>query len=189
MSEKQTTTDKDKSRDDWLAQARTLSEALPYMRRHSGETLVIKYGGHAMGDDDLANLFARDIVLLRQIGANPVVVHGGGPQIGEMLDRLKVKSEFVEGLRVTDEASIEIVEMVLSGTINKQIVSSLNAAGALPLACQARTGTLLSVKNYDAPDATRTPISSVFLTLDWSVSRRSSTPMCWITSRNPISLL
>jgi acetylglutamate kinase len=143
MSKKQTPMDKDKSREDWLSQARTLSEALPYMRRHSGETLVIKYGGHAMGDNDLAKLFARDIVLLRQIGANPVVVHGGGPQIGEMLDRLKVKSEFVEGLRVTDEESIEIVEMVLSGTINKQIVSSLNAAGGFAVGLSGKDGNLI----------------------------------------------
>jgi acetylglutamate kinase len=143
MSKQQTPTDKNKSRDDWLSQARTLSEALPYMRRHSGETLVVKYGGHAMGDNDLANLFARDIVLLRQIGANPVVVHGGGPQIGEMLNRLKVKSDFVEGLRVTNEDSIEIVEMVLSGTINKQIVSSLNAAGGIAVGLSGKDGNLI----------------------------------------------
>ena len=100
MKKDETLKNKEKSPDEWLAQARTLSEALPYMRRYSAQTLVIKYGGHAMGDDELASLFARDIVLLRQIGSNPVVVHGGGPQIGAMLDRLKVKSEFVEGLRV-----------------------------------------------------------------------------------------
>ena len=143
MSKQLKPTDKDKSRDDWLSQARTLSEALPYMRRHSGVTLVIKYGGHAMGDSDLANLFARDIVLLRQIGSNPVVVHGGGPQIGEMLDRLKVKSDFVDGLRVTNEKSIEIVEMVLSGTINKQIVSSLNTSGGIAVGLSGKDGNLI----------------------------------------------
>jgi acetylglutamate kinase len=143
MSKQPSPTNKDKSRDDWLSQARTLSEALPYMRRHSGETLVIKYGGHAMGDNDLSSLFARDIVLLRQIGANPVVVHGGGPQIGKMLDRLKVKSEFVEGLRVTDDESIEIVEMVLSGSINKQIVSTLNAAGGFAVGLSGKDGNLI----------------------------------------------
>ena len=134
---------KNKIKDDWLTQARTLSEALPYMRRHSGETLVIKYGGHAMGDDELANQFARDVVLLRQIGANPVVVHGGGPQIGEMLERLKVKSNFVEGLRVTDEKSMAVVEMVLSGTINKKIVSSLNSAGGTAVGLSGKDGKLI----------------------------------------------
>ncbi len=108
----------DPTRDDerrtWLEKAHTLSEALPYFRRHAGETIVIKYGGHAMGDESLALLFARDVVLLRQVGVNPVVVHGGGPQIGAMLDRLKIKSEFIDGLRVTDQATAEIVEMVLA---------------------------------------------------------------------------
>jgi len=135
--------DQDKTREHWLAQAATLSEALPYMRRHSGQTLVIKYGGHAMGDDDLAHLFARNIVLLRQIGANPVVVHGGGPQIGVMLDRLKVKSEFIEGLRVTDKETVEIVEMVLSGSINKHIVSAINGAGGLAVGLSGKDGNLI----------------------------------------------
>ena len=132
-----------KNRDNWLSQAHTLSEALPYMRRHSGETLVIKYGGHAMGNKELANQFARDIVLLRQIGANPIVVHGGGPQIGEMLDRLNVKSNFVEGLRVTDEKSMEVVEMVLSGTINKQIVASISAAGGTAVGISGKNDELI----------------------------------------------
>jgi len=100
----------------WLRTARTLTEALPYMRRYAGKTFVIKYGGHAMGDAELAEIFARDIVLLKQVGIHPVVVHGGGPQIGRMLERLKIKSEFVDGLRVTDAETVEIVEMVLSGT-------------------------------------------------------------------------
>jgi acetylglutamate kinase len=113
----------------WLEKARTLSEALPYMRRYAEETFVIKYGGHAMGDAELAECFARDVVLIKQVGINPVVVHGGGPQIGEMLKRLKIKSSFVDGLRVTDRATVEIVEMVLSGSINKQVVTSINAAG------------------------------------------------------------
>ena len=118
-----------KTREDWLAQARTLSEALPYMRRHSGETFVIKYGGHAMGDDALARLFAADMVLLRQVGMIPLVVHGGGPQIGAMLSKLGIKSEFAAGLRITDKATVEIVEMVLAGSINKQIVGFINAEG------------------------------------------------------------
>ena len=103
---------------DMINTASVLSEALPFMRRHSGRTFVIKYGGHAMGDSKLAELFARDVVLLKQVGINPVVVHGGGPQIGAMLERLKIKSEFINGLRVTDSETVEIVEMVLSGSIN-----------------------------------------------------------------------
>ena len=143
MKNNETERNKSKTPEDWLTQARTLSEALPYMKRHSGQTLVIKYGGHAMGDDDLAKQFARDIVLLRQIGSNPVVVHGGGPQIGKMLDRLKVKSEFVEGLRVTDEESITVVEMVLCGNINKQIVSAINGAGGFAVGLSGKDGNLI----------------------------------------------
>jgi acetylglutamate kinase len=109
--------------------AATLIEALPYMRRFSGATFVIKYGGHAMGSPGLAQDFARDVVLLKQVGINPIVVHGGGPQIKAMLDRLRIKSEFVEGLRVTDAATVEIVEMVLAGSINKQIVTAIQGAG------------------------------------------------------------
>jgi acetylglutamate kinase len=127
----------------WLRTAKTLTEALPFMRRYSGKTFVIKYGGHAMGDAELAHLFAQDIVLLKQVGIHPVVVHGGGPQIGRMLERLAVKSEFVDGLRVTDQATVEIVEMVLSGTINKQIVSSINAAGGTAIGLSGKDGGLI----------------------------------------------
>ncbi len=109
--------------------ARTLIEALPYMRRYSGATFVIKYGGHAMGEADLARDFARDVVLLKQVGINPIVVHGGGPQIKAMLDRLRIESAFVDGLRVTDARTVEIVEMVLAGRINKEIVAAIQAAG------------------------------------------------------------
>lgn len=132
-----------KTREDWLEQARTLSQALPYMRRHAGQTFVIKYGGHAMGDPELALLFARDIVLLRQVGINPIVVHGGGPQIGRMLDRLKIKSEFVDGLRVTDKETVEVVEMVLAGSINKQIVSAINAAGGFAVGLSGKDANLI----------------------------------------------
>ena len=113
---------------DRMARVDMLSEALPFMRRYAGETIVIKYGGHAMGDQDLADNFARDIVLLKQIGAFPIVVHGGGPQIGDMLKRLQIKSDFVDGLRVTGADTVEIVEMVLSGGINKGIVAAINRA-------------------------------------------------------------
>jgi acetylglutamate kinase len=109
--------------------ARMLAEALPYMNRYENKTIVVKYGGHAMGDEKVAADFGRDVALLKQVGVNPIVVHGGGPQIKQMLDRLKVKSEFVDGLRVTDAATVEIVEMVLSGAINKEIVATINRAG------------------------------------------------------------
>src|SRR4051794_30545239 len=109
--------------------AHILSEALPHMQRYDEEIVVVKYGGHAMGEEDMARSFARDIVLMEQTAINPVVVHGGGPQIGDMLKRLGIKSEFAAGLRVTDAATIEIVEMVLAGSINKQIVGYINAAG------------------------------------------------------------
>ena len=132
-----------KTRDQWLAQARTLSEALPYMRRHAGSTFVIKYGGHAMGDSKLAALFARDVVLLRQVGINPVVVHGGGPQIGKMLERLKIKSEFLDGHRVTDKDTVDVVEMVLAGSINKQIVTEINAAGGFAVGLSGKDGDLI----------------------------------------------
>jgi acetylglutamate kinase len=123
--------------------AATLVEALPYMRRFAGSTFVIKYGGHAMGAPELAHDFARDVVLLRQVGVNPVIVHGGGPQIKAMLDRLKIKSEFVEGLRVTDAATVEIVEMVLAGSINKQIVTAIQAAGGQAIGLSGKDGNLI----------------------------------------------
>lgn len=113
------------------------------MRRYTGKTFVIKYGGHAMGNQELADIFASDIVLLKQIGINPIVVHGGGPQIGQMLERLKVQSEFIDGLRVTDAATVEIVEMVLSGSINKQIVSAINAAGGTAIGLSGKDGGLI----------------------------------------------
>ncbi|MBT3358220.1 MAG: acetylglutamate kinase [Rhodospirillales bacterium] len=156
------------SREDCLAQAKTqaktLSEALPYMRRHAGETLVIKYGGHAMGDADLAALFARDVVLLKQVGINPIVVHGGGPQIGAMLERLKIQSEFIEGLRVTDKATVDVVEMVLSGSINKQIVSAINAAGGTAVGLSGKDGNL--VRAEKARRTLRDPDSNIERILD-----------------------
>jgi acetylglutamate kinase len=116
-----------------LDKARILSEALPYMQRYDEATVVVKYGGHAMGEEDLARAFARDIVLLEQAAINPVVVHGGGPQIQSMLERLGIKSEFAAGLRITDAAAVEVVEMVLAGSINKQIVGYINEAGGKAL--------------------------------------------------------
>ncbi len=135
-----------KTPESWLRTAKTVSEALPYMRRFAGETFVIKYGGHAMGDAELAEQFARDVVLLKHVGINPIVVHGGGPQIGKMLERLKIQSEFIDGLRVTDAATVEIVEMVLSGTINKQIVSWINAAGGVAVGLSGKDGKLIEAR-------------------------------------------
>jgi acetylglutamate kinase len=127
----------------WLRTARTLTEALPYMRRYAGKTFVIKYGGHAMVNKELAGVFAQDIVLLRQVGVNPIVVHGGGPQINQMLDRLQIKSRFIDGLRVTDAATMEVVEMVLAGSTNKHIVSAINAAGGKAVGLSGRDANLL----------------------------------------------
>jgi acetylglutamate kinase len=127
----------------WLRTARTLTEALPYLRRYAGKTFVIKYGGHAMVNKELAGVFAQDIVLLRQVGINPIVVHGGGPQINQMLDRLQIKSHFIDGLRVTDAAAMEVVEMVLAGSTNKHIVSAINAAGGKAVGLSGRDGNLL----------------------------------------------
>jgi acetylglutamate kinase len=126
-----------------LEKARILSEALPYMQRYDEATVVVKYGGHAMGEEDLARAFARDIVLLEQAAINPVVVHGGGPQIQSMLERLGIKSEFAAGLRITDAASVEVVEMVLAGSINKQIVGYINEAGGKALGLSGKDANLV----------------------------------------------
>jgi acetylglutamate kinase len=134
-------------------QARILSEALPHMQQYDEETIVIKYGGHAMGEDEMARQFARDIVLLEQTAINPVVVHGGGPQIAAMLTRLGIKSEFAAGLRITDAATIEIVEMVLCGSINKQIVSNINKAGGKAVGLCGKDGNMVT-----ATKATRTTV-------------------------------
>jgi len=123
--------------------ARVLSEALPHMQRYDEEIVVVKYGGHAMGEEDVARSFARDIVLMEQTAINPVVVHGGGPQIGEMLKRLGIESHFAAGLRVTDAATIEIVEMVLGGSINKQIVGFINAAGGKAVGLCGKDGNMV----------------------------------------------
>lgn len=120
--------------------AAILSEALPYMRRYAGKTFVVKYGGHAMGDEAIARSFAEDMVLLKQVGINIVVVHGGGPQIGAMLERLKIKSSFVDGLRVTDQETVGIVEMVLSGSINKGLVAAISQAGGMAVGLSGKDG-------------------------------------------------
>jgi acetylglutamate kinase len=129
---------------DPAAKAAVLAEALPYMRRYAGHTLVVKYGGHAMGEG--GDSFARDVVLLKQVGMHPIVVHGGGPQIGLMLKRLGIESRFVDGLRITDAETMEVVEMVLAGTINKQLVAAINAEGGCAIGLTGKDGRLIEAK-------------------------------------------
>jgi len=131
---------------DPVVKAAVLAEALPYMRRYAGRTLVVKYGGHAMGDTTMGDSFARDVALLKQVGVNPIVVHGGGPQIAQMLRRLGIESMIVDGLRVTDAATMEVVEMVLAGTINKQIVSAINAEGGCAIGLCGKDGGLIRAR-------------------------------------------
>ena len=127
-------------------QAEILARALPYLQRYAGDTIVVKYGGHAMGVGALSEAFGHDIALLKQVGVNPVVVHGGGPQIDEMLKRLSIKSSFIDGLRVTDEAMVEVVEMVLAGSVNKQVASLINRAGAMAVGLSGKDGGLIRAR-------------------------------------------
>ncbi|WP_342069713.1 acetylglutamate kinase [Yoonia algicola] len=136
---------------DWIATARTLSEALPYLQRYSGAVVVVKFGGNAMGDANAMAEFARDIVLMRQVGMNPVVVHGGGPMINEMLDKLGIKSEFVRGKRVTDQATVEVVEMVLTGLVNKRIVQAIMDEGGRAVGLSGKDDDLM-VAEADDPE-------------------------------------
>ena len=135
---------------DLLAKTGMLVEALPFMRRYSGQTLVVKFGGHAMGEADYVSAFAADIALLDQVGARPVVVHGGGPQIGAMLKKLKIESQFVDGLRVTDEATISVVEMVLAGGINKALVAAIARAGGRAVGISGKDGGLITARKLMA---------------------------------------
>ncbi|OSQ32942.1 acetylglutamate kinase [Thalassospira sp. MCCC 1A03138] len=147
-----------------MARAKVLSEALPYMRRYNGQTIVVKYGGHAMGDPELARLFAQDMVLLKQVGMNPIVVHGGGPQIGQMLKELNIQSEFVDGLRVTDQQTIDVVEMVLAGKINKEIVSNINRAGGVSVGLCGKDAHLIKARKLQRTK--RDPESNIEKVLD-----------------------
>lgn len=135
---------------DLLAKTGMLIEALPFMRRYSGKTILIKFGGHAMGKADYVNAFAADIALLDQVGARPVVVHGGGPQIGDMLKKLQIESSFIDGLRVTDEATISVVEMVLAGGINKALVAAIAGAGGRAVGVSGKDGGLLTARKLMA---------------------------------------
>jgi acetylglutamate kinase len=147
-----------------VAKARVLSEALPYMRRFAGKTIVVKYGGHAMGDEAVAGQFARDVVLLKQVGINPIVVHGGGPQIGQMLERLNIKSTFIDGLRVTDAKTVEVVEMVLAGSINKSIVAAINKVGGCAVGLCGKDGGLITARKVTRTK--RDPDSNIERVLD-----------------------
>jgi acetylglutamate kinase len=145
-------------------QAHIVARALPYLRRYAGATIVVKYGGHAMTEDHLAAEFGRDIALLKQVGINPVIVHGGGPQINAMLTRLEIKSRFVDGLRITDAAMVEVVEMVLSGSVNKQIAGLINRAGALAVGISGKDGGLIRAKKLAR--TVRDPGSNIESVLD-----------------------
>ena len=136
---------------DWIATARTLSEALPYLQRYAGAVVVVKFGGNAMGDEAAMAEFARDIVLMRQVGMNPVVVHGGGPMINDLLSRLGIRSEFVRGKRVTDKATVEVVEMVLTGLVNKRIVQAIMDEGGRAVGLSGKDDDLM-VCEADDPE-------------------------------------
>ena len=145
-------------------QAGILVQALPFLRRYAGVTVVVKYGGHAMGDEHLAEMFGRDIALLKQVGVNPVVVHGGGPQINAMLKRLAIQSTFIDGLRVTDAAMVEVVEMVLAGTVNKHVAGLINNAGALAVGICGKDGGLIRARKLQR--TVRDPGSHIERALD-----------------------
>ena len=147
-----------------LAKAETLVEALPYLQRYAGKTFVVKYGGHAMGDPELARDFAEDVVLLKAVGINPVVVHGGGPQIGAMLKKLGVESSFVDGLRVTDRETAKIAEMVLSGSINKELVGWIAQAGGKALGISGKDAGLVTARKVTR--TTKDPDSAIEQALD-----------------------
>ncbi len=141
--------DNAKRRLEWLEKAGILTEALPFMRRYTGKNIVVKYGGHAMGSEELSQKFARDIVLLKQVGINPIVVHGGGPQIGAMLKKIQKQSEFIDGLRVTDQETVEIAEMVLCGSINKAIVAAIQIEGGKAVGLAGKDGGLIRAKKLE----------------------------------------
>ena len=137
-----------KENNQWLSKVEFLSEVLPYMHQYNGSSLVIKYGGHAMIDKEMQTSFANDIALLQQVGTKPVVVHGGGPQIENMLNKLNIKTNFIDGLRVTDKDTVNVVEMVLSGAINKSIVAAIMSAGAKAVGTVSYTHLTLPTTPY-----------------------------------------
>jgi len=145
-------------------QAAVLASALPYLRRYAGDTIVVKYGGHAMGEPALAEAFGHDIALLKLVGVNPVVVHGGGPQINAMLAKLEIKSTFVDGLRITDAAMVDVIEMVLSGSVNKEVAELINRAGALAVGISGKDGGLIQARKLTR--TVRDPDSRIERVLD-----------------------
>lgn len=153
-----------RAKKEWLKTAKTLTEALPFLLEYDNEVVVVKFGGHAMVDDKLAADFARDIVLLKQTGVNPVIVHGGGPQIGEMLNRLSIESDFVDGLRVTGKETVEVVEMVLAGKINKQIVSAITTQGGKAVGLSGKDGNMIVARKLHRTQ--RDPGSNIERILD-----------------------
>ena len=149
---KQLKNNKDQIQSEWLKKADLLTETLPFMKRYANKVIVVKFGGNAMGKKEYITSFANDIVLLQQVGMLPVVVHGGGPQIGEMLSKLKIKTEFINGLRVTDSATIDVVEMVLSGVTNKSIVTAISKSGAKSVGISGKDGNLITAKRLTKID-------------------------------------
>jgi acetylglutamate kinase len=147
-----------------VRQARLISQALPFMQRYADQTVVVKYGGHAMGDAELSEAFARDITLLKQSGIKPIVVHGGGPQIAQMLEKLGIESKFEGGLRVTDEKTVQVVEMVLAGSINKEIVQAINKAGGRAIGLCGKDGQMVQVRKVTR--TVRDPDSNIEKVLD-----------------------
>lgn len=142
------------SHEEALNVAKVLTEALPYIQKFTGKTIVVKFGGNAMTDEALQNIFARDIVLMKLVGMNPIVVHGGGPQIGNLLNKLSIESKFVDGMRVTDSATMDVVEMVLGGTVNKQIVSLINRNGGQAIGLTGKDGSLIQAKKLEVSQKT-----------------------------------
>ena len=164
---------------DLLAKAETLVEALPYLQRYAGQTFVIKYGGHAMGDAEAQRDFAEDVVLLKAVGINPVVVHGGGPQIGAMLKQLGIESTFVGGLRVTDAATAEVAEMVLAGKINKEIVSWIAALGGRAVGISGKDANLVLAEKVSRTEPD--PNSGIERHVDLSANRLRLIRRSWLT--------
>ncbi|NQZ53533.1 MAG: acetylglutamate kinase [Piscirickettsiaceae bacterium] len=146
--------------------AQVLTEALPYIQRFSGKTLVIKYGGNAMVDEDLKNNFARDVVLLKAVGINPIIVHGGGPQIGDLLSRIGIKSQFINGMRVTDTETMDVVEMVLGGQVNKSIVNLINSHGGRAVGLTGKDGGLICAEKLQVSNNSDDPAINVSEVID-----------------------
>ena len=152
---------KDQIQSEWLKKADLLTETLPFMKRYANKAIVVKFGGNAMGKKEYVDSFAKDIVLLQQVGMLPVVVHGGGPQIGEMLSKLQIKTEFINGLRITDAATIDVVEMVLAGNVNKEVVELINQSGGRAVGLTCQDGNLIKARKKRAKSIKKTKIALI----------------------------